>query len=94
MRKGVKGNEYLADNLCLLNRTVMIDVRIYEWISCARHHIPSLSVIECAKSFQKFHKVSEAEISLDKIVRTFSRMQKEIFEEMKTVNQFKEGKKI
>lgn len=94
MQEGEKKNQYLADNLCLLNRVAMIDVRIYEWIACAKHHIPSLSVMDCAKSFQVFHKVSESEISLNKIIKTYNRMQKEIFDEQKIVNQFKPGKKI
>ncbi len=94
MQEGEKKNQYLADNLCLLNRVAMIDVRIYEWIACAKHHIPSLSVMDCAKSFQSYHKVSESEISINKIVKTFNRMQKELFEEQKTVNQMPLGKKI
>lgn len=94
MQQGEKKNQYLADNLCLLNRVHMVDVRIYEWIACAKHHIPSLSVMDCAKSFQAFHGVSESELSINKIIKTYNRMQKEIFEEMKTVNQFKQGKKI
>lgn len=94
MQSGEKKNQYLADNLCLLNRVAMIDARIYEWIACAKHHIPSLTVMDCAKSFQVFHDVSESELSINKIIKTYNRMQKEIFEEMKTVNQLKPNKKI
>lgn len=94
MQEGEKKNQYFADNLCLLNRVSMLDARIYEWIACAKHHIPSLSVMDCAKSFQTFHGVSESEISLNKIIKTYNRMQKDIFDEQKTVNQLKQGKKI
>jgi hypothetical protein len=86
--------DYNVNSLALLNRKAMNDVRIYEWIACSRFLIPSLTVHECAKSWLHFHHIKETDISIDKIVKTYNRMQADLFEEQKTVNQFPAGTKI
>lgn len=76
-------NDFLTNNFCVLHRKSCLDRSIYDWITSARYHIPSLSVRECALSFLTYNKIDEAELSLDKIQTTFNRIQKELFEELK-----------
>lgn len=81
-----KGTEYMDVNFEVLHRKSCLDRSIYDWITCARFHIPSLSVNDCAKSYLAFNKIDEGELSLSKITSTFNRIQKELFEELKTKN--------
>lgn len=79
-----KETDFIANNFCVLHRKSCLDRSIWDWITSARYHIPSLSVRDCAISFLTYNKIDEAELSLDKIQTTFNRIQKEIFEELKT----------
>lgn len=77
-------NKYLHQHLTIVQRAVNLDLQIYTWMTCSRHFIPSLSLNEAALSFQKFNNVEESEISLYKIIKTYTRMQKEMYEEQKS----------
>lgn len=81
-----KETEYMETNFDVLHRKHCLDRSIYEWITCARFHIPSLSVPECAISFLAFHKIDEGQLSISKIKTTYFRIQKELFEDLKTKN--------
>jgi hypothetical protein len=79
-----KENDYMKINFDVLHRKSCLDRSIYDWITSARYHIPSLSIIDCAKSFLAYHKIDEGELSIEKIKKTFIRIQSEIFEDSKT----------
>ena len=79
-----KENDYMTNNFNVLHRKSCLDRSIFDWITSARYHIPSLSVVDCAKSFLAFHRIDEGELSLDKIRTTYNRIQKEIYDELKT----------
>lgn len=85
---------YMINNLYLLQRKSMIDVRIYEWVCCSQHLIPSLTIAECANSFLVFHHVSPDEMTIEKIVKTYIRLKKELAEEMEVVNNMTDNRKI
>ncbi len=77
-------NQYLENNFSVIQRKNNLDLSIWFWILSARHHIPSLSVEDCAKSYLIAHKIDEGELSINKIKSTFFRIQKELFDEQKT----------
>jgi len=79
-----KETDFMNINFCVLHRKSCLDRSIYDWITSARYHIPSLSVADCAKSFLTYHKIDEGELSIYKIAQTFNRIQKELFEELKS----------
>ena len=81
---GKNRTDFIENNFSVLYRKTILDITIYDWISCAKYHIPSLSVPECAKSFLSFNNIDEGELSIDKIVKTYFRIQKELFDEQKT----------
>lgn len=74
----------MENNFCVLHRKNCLDRSIFDWISSAKHHVPSLSVADCAKSFLTYNKIDEGELSLFKITTTYNRIQKEIFNDQKT----------
>lgn len=79
-----KQNDYMTNNFSVIHRKSCLDRSIFDWITSARYHIPGLSVADCAKSFLAFHRIDEGELSLYKIQTTYNRMQKEIYEDLKT----------
>lgn len=84
-------NSFLENNVSVIYRKSILDVMIYTFIAAQRFTVSSITIEESANSFLVFHQISKNELSIDKIVKTFSRMQKEIFDEQKTVNQKRPG---
>lgn len=80
-------NSFLENNVSVIYRKSILDVMIYTFISTQRFTIPTISIEESAKSFLAYHKIQEGDLSLDKITKTYSRIQKELFDEQKTGNQ-------
>lgn len=79
-----KATGFKEKNLAPLERHVITDVKIFMWITSARYHIPSLSIMDCAKSFLAHEKIDEGDLNIEKIKKTFIRIQSEIFEDSKT----------
>lgn len=73
------------DLLNILTKKYVADIMIYEWIACSKFLIPSLSVRECCISFLEFHGSNgvSLEISLDKMVKTYNRINAELQEKNK-----------
>lgn len=77
-------NNYLDKEVPALYRKQALDIMIYTFIDAQRMLIPSLSVMDCAKSFLNRYKIDEGDLSLHKIETTYYRTQKEIYADQKT----------
>ncbi len=77
-------NSFLENNVSVIYRKSILDVMIFTFISAQRFTIASISIEESAKSFLMYHKIEEEELSIDKIKKTYTRIQKELFDEQKT----------
>lgn len=79
-------NGYLNETVPLLYRKQILDVMIYTFIDAQRFSLPSISVEESAISFLRHYKIEEEQLSVEKVTRTFWRIQKELIDEQKTKN--------
>lgn len=79
-------NSYLHNSFAVIHRKSILDVQIFTWISCLKTTIPTLSLDDCAKSFLKHGNIDEGELTIEKIKKTFIRIQKESFDEQKTTD--------
>lgn len=77
-------NTYLGKFIPALYRKQILDVMIYTFIDAQRFTIPGISVENSALSFMKHYEIDEDDLTIDKIVKTFSRIQKELIDERKT----------
>lgn len=61
-----------------------MDVMIYTFIDCQLFTIPSISIHESARAFQKHYKIDEDEYSFDAILSSYKRTRKQLLDEEKT----------
>ncbi len=77
-------NTYLTEHIPALYRKSILDIMIYTFIDTQRYTIPGISIDNSALAFLKRYDIDEAEMSKYKVISTFTRIQKELFEEQKT----------
>ena len=77
-------NTYLQNHVPTLYRKSILDVMIFTFIDAQRFTVPTISITESAKAFMLRYQIDEGEMSLEKVVKTFTRLQKELFDEQKT----------
>jgi hypothetical protein len=79
-------NQYLDKHIPALYRKTALDIMIFTFIDAQRFTIPGISIENSALSFLKRYDIDEGDLSIEKIRKTYTRIQKELFEDQKTNN--------
>lgn len=59
-------------------RRGVLDVSLFNWVSCTRSLFPTVSIEESLRGWYKFYQINEDDYSIKTASQTFFRMQEEL----------------
>ena len=83
-------SKYITDNISFICRKQTVEIAIFIYVDAYKTVLPNLSLDEVALSFLKHHKISEDELPIETLKKSYQRTRDAINQEEK----IREGKNI